>query len=70
MTRDELNFTKHLHVHSRTHAHKQRNKTTTTTTTTTTRINRVVRVQAIQLAINNSYSEKKKNKKGIHVNLS
>ena len=63
MTRDELNFTKHLHVHSRTHAHKQRNKTTTTTTTTTTRINRVVRVQAIQLAINNSYSEKKKQKR-------
>ena len=66
MTPDELHFTKHLHVHSRTHAHKQRNKTTTTTTTTT-RINCVVRVQAIQLAINNNYSKKNK-KKGIHVN--
>ena len=70
MTPDELNFTKHLHVHSRTQAHKQRNKTTTKTTTTTTRINCVVRVQAIQLAINNNYSEKKNKKNGIHVNLS
>ena len=61
MTPDELHFTKHLHVHSRTHAHKQRNKTTTTTTTT--RINCVVRVQAIQLAINNNYSEKKGKKR-------
>ena len=69
MTPDELNFTKHRHLHSRTDAHKQRNKTTTTTTTTTTtRINCVVRVQAIQLAINNNYSEKKK--RGIHVNSS
>ena len=60
MTPDELNFTKHLHVQSRAHSQKQRNKTTTTTTTTT-RINCVVRVQAIQLAINNNYSGKKLN---------
>ena len=54
------------HTHTNKEIKQQQKKSTTTT-----RINCVVRVQAIQLAINNNYSEKKnkKQKNGIHVNL-